>query len=68
MREWPIPSDDGDIGLGTPAQREAVIDRDLDALVLQFSDTLAIPTREIYDGLIRAARKVRGGRNLTEFR
>ncbi len=62
-----MASDDGDTGLATPEDRQAVIDDKLDALVLEFSDSLAIPTREIYDGLIRAARKVRGGRNLSEF-
>lgn len=60
-------SDDGDTALGTQEERDAAIDLVLDAAVAELSDTLAYQTREIYDGLIRAARTLRHGRNLTDF-
>lgn len=60
-------SDDGDMALGEQEDRDAAIDLVLDAAVAELSDTMSYPTRKIYDGLIRAARVIRGGRSLTDF-
>ncbi len=60
-------SDDnsGDVGMATPADQDAVIDRELDILIeTQFIGNYAMTGRRVYDGLIRAARKVRDGRAL----
>lgn len=60
-------SDDGDTALGEAADRAMVLREKITGVVLELSDTLGYPTREIYDELIRAARALRHGRNLTEF-
>lgn len=61
-------SDDGDIALGGAADRAAVLDEKIAGVVLELSDTFGYPTRQIYDALIRAARLLRAGRDLSEFR
>lgn len=61
-------SDDnsGDIGLATPVEQDEVIDQVLDGLVEQeLIGNYAISARRVYDGLIRAARRVRRGRPLS---
>ena len=45
----------------------AVIDRELAAVVHQMRDDYNMPDREIYDGLIRAARGIRDGRLLDDI-
>ena len=62
-----MASDDGDMGVARSEDVDAVIDKELDSLVVMWSDTYAFKTRAIYDGLIRAARRVRKGRKLSDL-
>ncbi len=45
----------------------AVIDEKLGRVVQELTDDMSMPTRGIYDGLIRAARKLRRGRPLDDI-
>lgn len=61
-------SDDnaGDIGVATPEEQDAAIDHVLDGLIdRDLIGNYAMSARRVYDGLIRAARRVRRGRPLS---
>ncbi len=60
-------SDDGDMGVSNEETQEVIIDRDLGATVRVFIETYSFEKREIYDGLIRAARAIRGGKSLDDI-
>ncbi len=54
-------------GRPTDEDQDLVIDQKIGRVVQELTDDMSMPTRGIYDGLIRAARKLRRGRPLDDI-